>query len=385
MGLVSGLGTWLLYARWLRPPIWPFGAKALVLSLLCVLWLSLPLGHLSWSWTHQSWAGVLNWVGYFWLGLLFYAGCAIVLSGVALWLLHFFWQPGLWLRQWTAAFSAVVTMGLCLYGAGVAARGPKVVEQVVVLDRLSPAFDGFRVAVISDMHLGMPALGRAFSEQVVAKVNALDVEVVALLGDIVDGDVATLADAVAPLQNLRARHGVLLVTGNHEYFNSPLAWVEHFNSLGFRVLGNERMEIERMALEHPQADTATPVRLAFAGVHDAMAGHMPTGHRADLRAALDGWDEATPLVLLAHQPRLWAEARAAGVDFMLAGHTHGGQMWPFHWVVARANTHVQGLYREGASQLYVTSGTGHWGPPIRVGAPPEITLLRLRAASPKKQ
>jgi predicted MPP superfamily phosphohydrolase len=384
MAFVQGLGTYLLYVRWLRPPVWPFGGKAFLLPLLCALWLSLPLGHLCWHQFQTPWAGALSWVGYFWLGLLFYAGCAILLSGVALWLLGFFRKPSLLIRQGVAASSALLVVGLCVYGAWVVARGPQVREQEVVLDKLSPAFDGFRVAVISDMHLGMPALGRAFGERLVAQTNALDADVVALLGDLVDGDVEGLADAVAPLQSLSAKHGVLFVTGNHEYFNNPLAWLEHFKGLGFRVLDNGRMEVERSEATPPGADEAAPVRLAFAGVNDLSASRM-AGHRADLRAALEGWEKATPLVLLSHQPRLWGEARAAGVDLMLSGHTHGGQMWLFHWVVARVNGYVYGLYREGASQLYVTSGAGHWGPPIRVGASPEIALLRLRAPSSKKQ
>jgi predicted MPP superfamily phosphohydrolase len=384
LALVLGLGTYLLYTRWLRPPIWPFGGKAVLLPLLCVLWVSLPLGHFCWSQFQQPWAGALNWVGYFWLGVLFYAGCALALSGTALWLLHFFWQPSLLVRQGVAASFALAAVGLCVYGAWVVAQGPKVKEQEVVLDKLSPAFDGFRVAVISDLHLGMPALGRAFSERLVAQTNALDADMVVLLGDLVDGDVNSLADTVAPLRNLRAKHGVLFVTGNHEYFNNPLAWIEHFKSLGFRVLGNERMQVERMEATHPGAEVVVPAHLAFAGVNDLGASRR-VGHRADLRAALEGWEEATPLVLLSHQPQLWKEARALGVDLVLSGHTHGGQMWLFHWVVAKVNGYVHGLYREGASQLYVTSGAGHWGPPIRVGAPPEIALLHLRSAPSKKQ
>ena len=378
MTLVQGLGSWLLYNRWLKPPVWPFGAKTLILSLLGALCLSLPVGHFCWAHFHQAWAGALYWVGYVWLGLLFYAACAFVLSNLALGLLGLVWKPPLLLRQAVAASSALLSVGLCAYGAWVAAQGPQVQTREVVLQKLSPAFDGFRVAVLSDVHLGMPGQGRAFSERLVAQINALDADVVALLGDLVDGDVERLAYAVAPFKNLRAKHGVLFVMGNHEYFNSnPLAWVAHFQSLGFRVLGNERVEMERM---HPDG---TPARLAFAGVYDLMARHT-AGHFTDLRAALEGRDEATPVVLLSHQPRLWEEARAAGVDFMLSGHTHGGQMWPFHYMAAGINRYVQGLYSEGDAQLYVTPGAGQWGPPLRVGAAPEIALLLLRAPFAKK-
>jgi len=381
MLLVQGLGTWLLYAHWLRPPLWPFGKRPLVLSLLCLLWLSLPLGHFCWGRFHQPWAGALYGVGYFWLGFLFYAACTLALSTLLLGLWRLFRKPSLRLRQAVAASSALLAASLCSYGALVVAQGPQVKEREVVLDKLSPAFEGFRVAVVSDTHLGMPGLGRAFAERLVAQINALEADVVVLLGDMVDRKPEGMAETVAPLQNLRAKHGVLLVMGNHEYFHAPLAWEAHFKSLGLRVLGNERVEIERIALRHPEAEVGEPARLAFAGVYDLRASRT-VGQRADVQRALEGWNPATPLVLLAHQPRLWEEAQAAGVDLMLAGHTHGGQLWPLHPVSARVNHYVQGFYREGKAQLYVTTGAGHWGPPMRVGAPPEIALLRLRAPSP---
>jgi predicted MPP superfamily phosphohydrolase len=340
---------------------------------------------LSWHFFPHPWASALIGLGFFWLGFVFYAACLILVSALAQGLLRLFWKPTLAFRQWLAAGGALATLGLCIYGAWTVARGPQVVEREVVLEKLSPAFDGFRIAVVSDLHLGMPTLGRAFSEKVVARVNALDADIIALLGDFVDRDINTLADAIAPFKNLRAKHGVLFVTGNHEYFSNPTAWVAHFKSLGFQVLGNERVEIERLALAHPQADTAAPARLAFAGVYDLMAqNHPAAGHRTDLPAALEGWEKATPLVLLAHQPRLWKEAREAGVDLVLSGHTHGGQMWPFHYAAGLANGYIKGLYREGASQLYITTGAGQWGPPLRVGAPPEIALLRLRPPPPPR-
>jgi len=382
MLLLQGLCTYLLYVRWFKPPVWPFGKKRLLLSLMGTLCLLMPLGHFCWSRFYQAWAGALYWLGCFWLGILLYAFCTVVLADLALLLVRIFRKPSLRLRRQAAALSALVALGLCSYGAFVVAKGPQVKEREVVLEKLSPAFDGFRVAVVADAHLGTPGLGRAFSERLVAQINALEADVVALVGDMVDRDVESLVEAVAPLQNLRAKHGVLVVMGNHEYFHAPLAWIEHFKSLGLRVLGNERVELERMALVHPEADTAVPVFLAFAGVHDLFASRM--GHRSDLQAALEGWEKATPLVLLSHQPRLWKEAREAGVDLMLSGHTHGGQLWPLHYASAQINHYVQGLYREQDAQLYVTTGAGHWGPPMRIGAPPEIALLRLRSPAQKQ-
>jgi len=377
MCLIPGLGTYLLYARWLKPPLCPFGAKPLVRALLWALWLMVPLGPTSWHMLNHSWLGpltsLMSWLGYFWLGILFYATLAIGLSAVALWLLRLFRPPSLRLRQRVAALGALAVAGICSHGLWVVAQGPQVLEREVVLQKLSPAFEGFSVALISDIHLG-PTQGRRFSERVVAQLNALEADVVAIVGDLVDGSVKNLAHAVAPFKNLRAKHGVLFVTGNHEYFMGAAQWVEHLEGLGFRVLGNASVEIERPLAE------AAPARLVFAGVHDLFANRTPSsGHQSNLGAALANREAHTPVVLLSHQPNLWKEAQAAGVDLMLSGHTHGGQLWPFHHMVQRLNPTLKGLYREGASQLYVSSGTGQWGPPLRVGAPPEITLLRLRA------
>ncbi|MCL2011706.1 MAG: metallophosphoesterase [Cystobacterineae bacterium] len=375
-----GVGTYFLCSRWRRP----LSTKLIIIATVWLLWLTV-LSSAGWHSLSHTWLrpvmGAMSRMGYVGLSLLFYFSCAMLLSGLVLWLLRLFWEPSLLLRQRVRALCAAGAVGICGYGFWVAAKGPQLVEHEVELSKLSPAFDNFRVAVVSDIHLG-PMAGRAFSEQLVEKLNALEADVIAIIGDLVDGSVESLAADVAPFKKLRARHGVLFVTGNHEYFTGAAeAWVEHLKGLGFWVLGNERVEIE-----HPTADAdgAAP-RLAFAGVHDLYAGRTPhTAHRTDLRAALAGWDIGVPLVLLAHQPNLWKAAQAAGVDLMLSGHTHGGQMWPINHLLAWSTPVVQGWYREenSPSQLYVSTGAGQWGPPLRIGAPPEMALLRLRAPAP---
>lgn len=265
----------------------------------------------------------------------------------------------------TAGAAALGTAGTGLYHANAA---PVVRRVPVTLRGLDPALDGLRIVTFSDAHLSSTFRGRRF-ERVVEAVNAQRPDVVAIVGDLVDGDVGHLREEVAPLADLVSEQGVFFVTGNHEYFVDTRAWLRHLPTLGVEVLRNERVAIGRGG-----------AAFDLAGIDDrvAAASGVP-GHGADLDAALDGRDDATPVVLLAHQPVMVEQARAAGVDLQLSGHTHGGQLWPFDHAVRLDQPAVQGWSRHGDTQLYVTPGVGYWGPPMRVGARPEVTVVELRA------
>jgi predicted MPP superfamily phosphohydrolase len=207
---------------------------------------------------------------------------------------------------------------------------------------------------------------------VVDSVNALQPDVVAITGDLVDGSVSRLAPHVAPLARLRARHGVFFVTGNHEYYAGVEEWCTHLGELGVRVLRNERVRIGDG--EHS---------FDLAGVDDYAGRHFGHGHGADIERALSGRDETRELVLLAHQPRAVVEAERAGVGLQISGHTHGGQIWPFNYLVRLQQPVTSGLVRFGRSLIYVSNGTGYWGPPMRLGSPAEITQLVLEARPPR--
>ena len=267
----------------------------------------------------------------------------------------------------TAGAVAVATAGTGAY----LANSPPVVRRVpVTLAGLHPALDGLRIVTFSDGHLSATYGGRRF-ERVVELVNAQRPDVVAIVGDLVDGEVSELRDEVAPLADLVSEQGVFFVTGNHEYFVDTEAWLRHLPTLGVDVLRNERVAIRRGA-----------ATFDLAGIDDRTAASSGVpGHGADLDAALDGRDDATPVVLLAHQPVMVEQARAARVDLQLSGHTHGGQLWPFDYVIRLDQPSVEGYSQHGDTQLYVTSGAGYWGPPMRVGARPEVTVVELRAAT----
>ncbi|WP_405638573.1 metallophosphoesterase [Streptomyces sp. NBC_01178] len=255
-----------------------------------------------------------------------------------------------------AAAAGLATVG---YGAYGVLRGPSVKRITVPLARLPRAAHGFRIAVVSDIHIG-PILGRAHTRRIVDTINATSPDLVAVVGDLVDGSVADLGSAAEPLASLRARHGSYFVTGNHEYFSGAQQWVDHVRELGLVPLENARVEIEGFDL---------------AGVND-IAGETE-GQGPDFARALGDRDRGRAAVLMAHQPVVIHDAVEHGVDLQLSGHTHGGQLWPGNYLAELANPTVAGLERYGDTQLFVSRGAGAWGPPVRVGAPSDITVVEL--------
>ncbi|EYF06477.1 metallophosphoesterase [Chondromyces apiculatus] len=261
---------------------------------------------------------------------------------------------------------AAGVLGVGLAGVGLAsALGMVAVKPVQVrLRKLPGAMSGFRIVQLTDIHVG-PTIGREWLEGIVDQVNALSPDLVAITGDLVDGTVIALREHVAPLGRLKAKHGVFFVTGNHEYYSGADEWIEELTRLGVRVLRNERVSIGE-----------GEASFDLAGVDDWKAGSF-RGHGPDLKRALEGRDPAREVVLLAHQPKQVVQAAAMGVGLQLSGHTHGGQIFPWGYFVRLDQPHVQGLEQHGETQIYVSRGTGYWGPPMRVGAPPEITLVEL--------
>jgi predicted MPP superfamily phosphohydrolase len=249
------------------------------------------------------------------------------------------------------------------------ARRPRLVEVDIPILDLSPALQGFSIVQISDLHVG-PTIKRGFVERIVARVNRLGGDVIAITGDLVDGSVPDLGRHTAPLATLRARHGVFFVTGNHEYYSGERAWTQEIRRLGLTVLKNQHV-----LLMHDGAP------LLLAGVTDFSAHHFDPAERSDPATALDGASTALlPRILLAHQPSSAAAAEAAGYDLQISGHTHGGQFWPWNLLVGYFQPFTAGLHRLGHLRVYVSRGTGYWGPPNRFIVPAEITRLRLVAA-----
>lgn len=335
------------------------GALSLLLQPIAERTLSRRLGRLI-AWPASSWMGAAF---FLLVGALLTDGLGALMGAVT---------PGVAAPETAARAQAMLVAGLAVValwrGARELRQGPRLTRVTVRVRRWPAALDGFRIVQISDLHIG-PILDRRFAAALTAQVNALAPDLVAVTGDLVDGDVRHVGDEVAPLAGLRAPHGVFFVTGNHDYYSGADAWVGRVAALGLRPLRNQRVAI---------GDGAAGFDLA--GVEDHHAHLVSPTRRSDLAAALAGRDPARPVVLLAHDPLTFKEAARRGVDLQLSGHTHGGQIWPFRYLVRLSTPFVAGSYRRGESQLYVSRGTGFWGPALRLFAPAEIVELTIRAA-----
>ena len=297
----------------------------------------------------------LDWAAYTVLGLV----SLLIVFFAAADLLHLSaWGTGDGIGA-TAVTLAVVSGAVLVTLVGmVAARRPRVVRVSVPIADLPSDLAGFRIVQLSDLHIG-PTIRRRFVDAVVDRANALRPDLVAVTGDVADGLVPDLREHVAPLGRLRAPHGAFFVTGNHEYFWDVRGWTHELERLGIEVLENEH----RLLVQGNG-------RLVIAGVTDLSAASDPA-------AAVAGAPHSDVRVLLAHQPRSAFAAQVAGYDLQLSGHTHGGQYFPFNLLVRLFQPFVAGLHRLERMWLYVSRGTGYWGPPLRLGAPSEITLLEL--------
>ncbi len=367
--LVLGSAHYYVWARLVRDAALPAPWTRVATVMIALLFAVMMTCFIAMRSMSRAAAAPLTWVGFTWLGVLFFLvlslGASDLVKVIAV------------RRDRTAPDDperrqaiarifggAAALVGIGASGLGLAsALSPVAVSRVrVAIDRLTKARSGYRIVQISDVHVG-PTIGKEFIETVVARINVLKPDLIAITGDLVDGSVKELAEHVAPLAKLRAKDGVFFVTGNHEYYSGADEWIAHLATLGVRVLRNEHVQV------------AGEDGFDLAGIDDASA--RGGGHGADLKKALAGRDDTRACVLLAHQPRGIELADAMGVDLQLSGHTHGGQMMPWNFLVRLQQPFVAGLHKLSRAQIYVSRGTGYWGPPMRVGAPAEITEIEL--------
>ena len=265
----------------------------------------------------------------------------------------------------TAQVATVMSGGIAVAAVRSGLAEVEVKEVQVKVPRLPPQLSGLTVVQMSDIHVGA-LIGKGFINAIVEKANAQKPDIICITGDLVDGTVAMLEADVAPLAKLKARYGTFFVTGNHEYYSGAQAWIRHLGKLGIQVMRNSAMTI---------GDTA---KLDIAGVDDHSAGRFFPDHGVFPDLVARGRDPDRPMILMAHQPRSIDLVQDLKPDLVLSGHTHGGQLWPFAGVVRLVQPYIAGLYQHNAhTQIYVSSGTGYWGPPMRLLAPSEITKLVL--------
>ncbi|HEY4318828.1 MAG TPA: metallophosphoesterase [Herbaspirillum sp.] len=360
-----------VYIGWRLLPAMPIGAPGEILGagLLAISAGLIPLGLMArFLEVRQELADRLSWAGFIAMGLFSSLLVLTLLREVALVV-----APAVTPANWPAdgfrndSATWVVAAALLATLAGfINARSlARVVDVEIPLAGLPDALAGFTIVQISDIHIG-PTIKKRYVQAIVDKVNSLRADAVAITGDVVDGSVMQLAQQAAPLAKLQARHGVYVVTGNHEYYSGAGAWMQEFRRLGLQGLMNEHAVIE-----HDGA------QLVLAGVNDYTAGHFDPAQASDPARAMLGAPAAAPKILLAHQPRSAKAAAAAGFDLQLSGHTHGGQFWPWNHFVRFQQPYTAGLHLLDRMWVYTSRGTGYWGPPVRFGAPSEITRLRL--------
>jgi predicted MPP superfamily phosphohydrolase len=330
-----------------------------------------PIAFLAMRWMPRAMNAPLSWLVYVWLGfglyLFLFTTVADAGRGIAglVGTLPSDPERRQFLARSLAALIGATSGAVGVGGMANVFRGFEVRRVRVPLARLPASASGYRIVQLSDVHVG-PTIGRGFVEAVVRETNALAPDMIVITGDLVDGTVDQLREHVEPLRELRAKDGVFFVTGNHEYYSGADAWIAHLRTLGIRVLRNERVAI---------GDA-----FDLAGVDDASAARMLPHHGQDVAGALSGREPSRAVVLLAHQPKALPHALAADVDLQLSGHVHGGQMVPFNWLARLDQPLIAGLHRVGNTWAYVSTGTGYWGPPMRVGSGAELTHIELVSA-----
>lgn len=267
-------------------------------------------------------------------------------------------------RAWLFGVTSV-SAGLIVLGMYQALLGPWVKHVEIPLERLPQEFHGFRILQISDLHVSA-LIGRRYVNRVVRLSNRETPDLIVLTGDFVDGHVDDLREDFSHLSGLISKDGSYFITGNHEYYHDGSAWVAEHERMGHNVLLNTHAKIRRGDSE-----------IALIGLPDRTAGSFVKSHAPNMDQAMQGLDSEIVKILLAHQPGCYEEASQRGVDLQLSGHTHGGQFFPWQYVVKLVHRYSKGLARHGNMWIYVNQGTGFWGPPVRATIPPEITVLTL--------
>ena len=365
MFLTIVLSIWLaqhLYVGWRlwSVPVFaaPVGRRWLVAGLM-LGFLSYPLGRILYGTGWHVIGRGFEYVGAVWMGTIFLLLASLVIVDLAT-------LGGAVMRPWVATLrtAALALTLLAAVVAFVSARlGPRIVRLDVRVEGLAEAADGLKIAHLSDLHLGT-ILGPRFLTRLIERTGGLEPDIIAITGDLLDGDPGVGEEMLPQLATLRAPMGVFAVLGNHEYYAGRDRSRRLLADAGFTVLDNQTVEVAPACF--------------IAGIPDARGSAQTGAPEADLDAALDGVGEGAAVVLLQHAPAEERRAAEAGVDLMLNGHTHGGQLWPFHYLVREAYPNYAGVYRVGSMTQVVSRGSGQWGPPMRFLAPSEIILITLR-------
>ncbi|RLA06689.1 MAG: hypothetical protein DRQ51_08570 [Gammaproteobacteria bacterium] len=317
------------------------------------------------------------WLMFLWLGLMFFLFFWLIVSDF-IYLIIFLMlktiprrkiklnpQRREFIARAVAVNSLVLSSGMGILGVKNYYADPIIKKIDIRLHNLPNIFKGFKILQISDLHLGQ-MMDKEKLSKVVEQVNLQNPDLIVITGDLVDGRVEVLSDEIQPLKNLKSPYGTFFITGNHEYYSGVESWIKEITKLNIKVLQNEAVRIKK--------DNDF---IYLSGVHDYGAEKTGSDLIADYEKALGKLDKNKNIILLAHQPSAIKKITDYKVDLMLSGHTHGGQIWPFNYLVGLLQPHMKGLKKYRNTQLYINQGTGCWGPPLRVGTFNEITKIIL--------
>jgi predicted MPP superfamily phosphohydrolase len=360
------LVTWALHRRLFVSPRWPYAAGRASAVVFVLGWLAvLAAFAIQGGVIDPDGMRWLSWIGMVWLAVIWYLIVGVLVLGLVMLPIRLAGRSDLRLKVLRVGTPVVAVAALSTAAYGLVEAAKPTISPVTVTNDLVPEpFDGVRIAVIADLHVG-PVRDAGYTQRVVDLVNAERPDLVFLVGDLADGKVSQVGEDLAPLERLEAPLGVFGVDGNHEVLSGePEAWRHHWEELGIRVLHNQSVTLEREGAQ-----------LSIAGLNDPTSG---ADEGPDVDAALAGVDPDVYTLLLAHQPKLAELAKGRAVNLQLSGHTHGGQLWPFHYLVRLQQPVLDGLAPIGDVPVLTTRGAGAWGPPVRVLAAPEVPVVTLR-------
>jgi predicted MPP superfamily phosphohydrolase len=362
---------WYIWIRLFRDPSWPTWVRIAGGTILALLAVALPLGMILWRALPSDSLGWFTTALFVWMGSAFYLLLAMWGVDIARLIAGTLVEDPE--RRKMLLDGAVKVAGVAAIGASAAALrsglGEVEVKEVQVeLERMPKELSGMTIVQLTDVHVGQRMIDTKFIQRIVERVNEQKADAVVITGDLVDGSVDKLGDTVALLAKIDARFGVYFVTGNHEYYSGARDWIAFLKKHGIKTLQNEHARL------------GDQVSIDLAGINDVSAARMTKVKDLGLASATANRDPDRELILLAHQPKAITEAAKYGVGLQISGHTHGGQIQPFGAIVSLTQPYMAGLYdHDEKTKIYVSRGTGFWGPPMRLFAPAEITKIVLGA------
>lgn len=307
---------------------------------------------------------------YIWLGVLWFLCLTLFVIDLLLLILKFLNSSKIFFFTYNSLsyfgyLAIIITSIIVTYSIINAKSAINFLHLNIAINTLPKSYHNFKIIQLSDLHIG-DGQNKKWLENVVTKVNSQAPDIVAITGDLIDGKLENLMYDVEPLKNLKAKYGVYFVTGNHEFYSGADQWCNFLTSLNINVLRNQSKIIK-----NDKGDL-----LAIAGIEDYSANFIP-GYSSNISTSIKNLENNIPIILLAHQPNSIDEAAKLGIKLQLSGHTHGGQIWPFNFLVKLQQPYVKGLHMHNNTALYISSGTGQWGPPMRFLTKKEISVINL--------